>query len=359
MGEQARTAVRNRAQTVFLVGGSGTAGGVEVFNSRLAALLGRSGVDVRSLPLRSYLRRGRPAMLIWPWLWASLVALVRIGVQRPDHVIVSCANFLDIVFARILCATTRSDIAVIAHFNASWSFWRSDRYVRLFQATSRRTRLFAIAESQRCHFIECGLQVEEILFPNFFGYSVPARPNTTERPAGPEVRALYVGRIVPEKKVDQVAHFLRRLSTPSQPIAFRLVGRGSQDFEASLRALSNDTFRVESAGFKDDAGVSREMHDADFLISFSGSDTLPLTYLEAAAHGLPVLTHDNSITRDVQAMTGNIVFVDPAAPTEAGRNVLQSLVAAPRGPGLDSLLAQNEALVLDLVCERGAAPTRS
>ncbi len=340
-----------KPETLALIGGDGQSGGAEVFNDRLRAHLRSAGMQVRSQPLNSYLRRGRPALLVWRWLATVCVAILRVWIGRPDHVLVSCANFLDVLAARAMIVVTgRRDIAIIAHFNSSWSFWQKPTFVEIFRKTSAQSRLFAISPSQRRFFIEQGLTVEPEIFPNFFNYApIASNAGQAGKAQGSALKVLYVGRIVPEKRVAEAAEYLARLASDEFSIALRLAGPYAQKIHDSIRADLPAGLSVAFLGPLAPSDVSQEMSQAEVFISFSGSDTLPLTYLEAAAHGLGVLTLENDVTRDVQSMTGNLAFATPDGEIGQERAILQGLANKKGAFDISALIARNNRLVVDLV----------
>jgi glycosyltransferase involved in cell wall biosynthesis len=102
---------------------------------------------------------------------------------------------------------------------------------------------------------------------------------------------LSVGRLVPEKAVDDA---IRAFSGLDSDMRFVVVGGSSNtdDYVEQLRALAAQDPRVVLTGpvYGDDLEVLYRSA-AGFVVP-SRLEGMPLTFLEAAAHGLPVIASD-------------------------------------------------------------------
>jgi glycosyltransferase involved in cell wall biosynthesis len=107
-------------------------------------------------------------------------------------------------------------------------------------------------------------------------------PDHRQRRDGP-IRALYVGRLAPEKNLE----LLVRVFRPLADVDLAVVGDGPD--EQTLRTrLPNATFTGRLVG----GALARAYADADFFVFPSRTDTLGNVVLEAMASGLPAVVTD-------------------------------------------------------------------
>lgn len=121
------------------------------------------------------------------------------------------------------------------------------------------------------------------------------------RPEGPEPLFLAVGRLVPHKRYDLLAHLWREV----QPVVGgRLVVIGEGPEDERIRAL--DVPGLELVGKVDDATRDRLYAEAWLLLHPSMLEGWGLVVMEAAAHGTPTLAFDAPGVRDsvVSSRTG-------------------------------------------------------
>ncbi|MGH1368616.1 MAG: glycosyltransferase family 4 protein [Maritimibacter sp.] len=358
------TAPEASKRQIALIGGSAMIGGTEVFNRRMRGLLEGTGHQVT--PLRLHSHRGDQGRIkhALKLIATSLRALCFVLVRKPDTVIVSAANILDVLAADLIARLTgRRDIVLVCHFNAAWRFWSMPRLVRRFAAASQRLRVFSIATNQKEFFQSQGIMVEPEIFPNFLNFTPAKRRARPKHAPGTPVVVLYAGRILPEKQLAPLAAFLAGLTDNSLSIQLRLVGDCDPDYVAEISAHIAPHFEVVFLGPTDEGGVMLAMSDADIFASFSVSDTLPLNMLEAAAHGLPILTRRSAVTEDVARLTDQVVFVENDAKAAESRATLRAMLKRPHSPNAKALLASNEArafriLGLPAPAQNTAAPER-
>src|SRR5207247_1799225 len=97
------------------------------------------------------------------------------------------------------------------------------------------------------------------------------------------VRALYVGRVAPEKNLDLLA----RAFAPPADAGLTIVGEGPSLPELRQR-LPNAVFTGRLGG----ESLARAYADADYFVFPSRTDTLGNVVLEAMASGLPAIVSD-------------------------------------------------------------------
>lgn len=127
------------------------------------------------------------------------------------------------------------------------------------------------------------------LLPN--GVELPQRPAERRvRAAGAEVRALFVGRLVPGKRLERFLAALAMARRLDQRIRGIVAGDGPA--MASARRLAAELgLTSDHLTFLGETGdVPAQLEAADFLVFTSEDEGLPNAVLEAMAAGLPVIT---------------------------------------------------------------------
>jgi len=124
---------------------------------------------------------------------------------------------------------------------------------------------------------------------------------TTSGSAGPDaVRrfglepgryALFVGRLVPEKRPDLLIRAFRRIDGD---LRLAVVGDSSfsDDYSKALRALAAPDPRIVFTGFAYGDTLGALYEQARLFVQPSALEGLPLTLLEAVSHNAPVLVSD-------------------------------------------------------------------
>jgi exopolysaccharide biosynthesis polyprenyl glycosylphosphotransferase len=132
-----------------------------------------------------------------------------------------------------------------------------------------------------------------------------AAPETLVRKRGlePGRYALFVGRLVPEKAPDALVRAFRRVPTDA-----RLVIAGgssfSDDYVAGLERLAAEDGRVLLTGYLYGDDLAALYQHAGVFVLPSALEGLPLTLLEAASHGVPIVASDIPPHREVLAADG-------------------------------------------------------
>jgi alpha-1,6-mannosyltransferase len=128
------------------------------------------------------------------------------------------------------------------------------------------------------------------------------RPERRRREEG-RARALYVGRVAPEKNLD----LLVRVFDPLTDVDLTIVGDGP-----SWEALRARLPRAEFTGRLEGEALAQAYADADFFVFPSRTDTLGNVVLEAMASGLPVVVTDSLGPKELveQGVTGLIAGSD-------------------------------------------------
>ncbi|MFV2095331.1 glycosyltransferase family 4 protein [Micromonospora sp. LOL_014] len=149
--------------------------------------------------------------------------------------------------------------------------------------------------------------------PNGVGIprQVPARQIGPRFGLTPGRYLLMVGRLVPEKSADLLVRAFRQVDTD---LRLAIVGGSSfsDDFVARVRAEAVDDPRVVFTGFAYGDLLAELYSHAAAFVQPSRLEGLPLTLLEAASYGLPVVASD--ITPHVEVLAadgpGHRIFRD-------------------------------------------------
>lgn len=208
---------------------------------------------------------------------------------------------------------------------------------------SYASRLIAVSDFIAERLLERGAPEKKIVVHHI---GTPLRPSAAVRlvERGPQV-LLFVGRLVEKKNCAGLLDAVAALPEPLRATAIRIVGDGPLRGELEDRARRLD-LDATFVGALDAAGVADEMRRATVFCSpgrpssDGDAEGLPITPLEAASHGLPVVARDSGGTRDAvrDGVTGLVVPPGDKGP----------LVAA-----LTSVLADH-----DLATRLGAAGRR-
>ena len=120
---------------------------------------------------------------------------------------------------------------------------------------------------------------------------VPAHQITTRFGLTTGGYLLLVGRLVPEKAADLLIRAFRRLPTR---LRLAIVGGSSfsDDYVAALRAAAGDDRRIVFTGFAYGDLIAELYTNAAAFVQPSRLEGLPLTLLEAASYGLPLVASD-------------------------------------------------------------------
>ena len=140
---------------------------------------------------------------------------------------------------------------------------------------------------------------------------------------------LFVGRLIPEKGVDQLIRAFAKIKTTHRLV---IVGGSSytDDYELTIKGLASDDPRVVLPGFVYGAELAALYGNAAVYVQPSVREGLPLTVLEAASHGLPLVLSDIPAHLEVlpQARPGARLYPSGDVATLA-RFLAEAIDAAP------------------------------
>lgn len=169
----------------------------------------------------------------------------------------------------------------------------------------RRRALAAGAPAERLHVHYQGVDT---------GFFTPAAPEAASRRP---LRLLYVGALIPRKRVDLVIRASQELA---REVPHELVIVGSGPLEQQLRERAAEDAHIRFAGPTDRDGVLAQMREADALLLLSYGEGAGLVLLEAQACGLAaIVTGGDGKAEMVQdGVSGAVLAPDPE-PQEVAR----------------------------------------
>lgn len=111
---------------------------------------------------------------------------------------------------------------------------------------------------------------------------------------------LNLGRIGTEKNLEELVRLYAKAVSDKENLRFLIVGDGPAKAELENLASSlGVSDKVIFAGMVDPSKVHEYYQLGDVFVSASTSETQGLTYIEAAANGLPLLCHRDPCLKDV------------------------------------------------------------
>jgi glycosyltransferase involved in cell wall biosynthesis len=239
--------------------------------------------DLRALlGLVRVIRRTRPALVHTHTAKAGLLgrtAAVLAGRPRPVIVHTFHGHVLEGYFGPLQTGFYRAVERALARV--------SDRLIGVSEATVDDLVRLGVAPREKFSVVPLGLDLDP-----FLELPEPAGD-------GPPV-ALYVGRLVPIKRVDRLVR-----AAAATGVRIRIAGDG--ELRGELEALAQELGApVEFLGFRSD--VAELLAQADFAVLSSDNEGTPVALIEAGAAGRPAVATDVGGVRDVvTARTGIVV----------------------------------------------------
>ena len=111
---------------------------------------------------------------------------------------------------------------------------------------------------------------------------------------------INLGRLGAEKNIDELLHLFAKAHALRSNLAFLIVGDGParEQLENTVKNLDIEDY-VVFTGMVDPSEVQNYYQLGDIFVSASTSETQGLTYIEAAANGLPLLCRQDPCLTDV------------------------------------------------------------
>lgn len=167
---------------------------------------------------------------------------------------------------------------------AQWARMRAERLIQA-EACRRADGLYAQARflatrAQRLFNLKAT--------PGFLPNPVPVPERTPEKSSEPTV--CFLARWDPQKRVELFLSLARRLPQ----VRFIAMGRGhNPPRDAALRRAYGGAPNLELTGFVSEEEKSRVLGESWALVNTSVREALPVSFLEALAHGTPIISGEN------------------------------------------------------------------
>lgn len=182
-------------------------------------------------------------------------------------------------------------------------------------------------------FITATTKQADHLSARFPGIRVAAVPPVTTTPANktkvvpvterPGHQLLYVGRIAPDKQVDQLLRMFALVKDRVPDASFDLYGYGQADYVKQMTALVKELNLTDAVTFKDyDPQLSQHYDRYRAMVNLSLADAEPLGMLEALSHGVPVVSYPfNYGPKEVLESGTNGYLVAPGNPLAVAEKI--------------------------------------
>jgi len=311
---------------VFTPLGPGGEGGVDRMMDGLREELARQSPD--DVCVSFITTRGRSAL--WPIRYVlCLLQSILLGLTRAYdvwHINLGSFGSATRKLGLILIARSLRQPYVVhlhgGHFREYWEskprFYR-DLIGNMFLHASAVVVLGAIwKELIIKHVPECAHRI--VVLPNA---TRSTHSKQTSHSSSRRVRILFLGRLGPEKGIPELLEALSELSGSSEWDCV-LAGDG---MVKETRALTDLKFpgRVSVPGWVDSAEVERLLSASDILVLPSHVENLPMSVVEAFAHGLAVVATPVGSIPDILAHEENGLLV-PVRDAHALAAALERLI---------------------------------
>lgn len=152
----------------------------------------------------------------------------------------------------------------------------------------------------------------------------------------PDEYALFVGRLVPEKRPDLL---IRAVLASDCIRQLAIIGDSSfsDEYSRRLRELAGDDPRIVFAGFVGGAHLEEVFQRAGVFVQPSDLEGLPLTLLEAIANGVPVLASDIAPHLEVIGSGSPAHRIFTRGDVDSLRTALEQMLAGALGGSGDDL----------------------
>jgi glycosyltransferase involved in cell wall biosynthesis len=155
---------------------------------------------------------------------------------------------------------------------------------------------------------------------------------TLDRGLCPTPRLVYVGRLSPEKGVATLLRALAMLARDGFSPMPQLTLAGDGPERAALEALARELgceSRVTFAGQLERSALSRALSQADLCVQPSLTEGFSKAWLDAFAHGLPVLASEVGAASVVLGADGERGWLVPPGDAQALATALRRVLTAP------------------------------
>ncbi|GAB6036598.1 hypothetical protein JCM15519_11570 [Fundidesulfovibrio butyratiphilus] len=333
-----------RVAVTGLRGVPATWGGVERQCEELYSRLAKQGFDVTLYARKGYVERVRS-----PYRGIRVVTLPTMGTKHMEAFVHTFLAILHMAFHRqeIIHIYSQgpfvlSPLAKLTSPRAKLFFtcggldWQRKKWSRFAAMviktgewlSARLANTVVVVSRALADYYRDRYGVDAVCIVN--GVDIPA-PTPFDKAAGLGLEAgnyvLFVGRLVPEKRIEDLVAALRRL-----PGTLRLAvvggSAGALDYEERLHQAAGSDPRIVFTGYRFGEELAALYSNALAYVTASELEGLPLTLLEAMSHGLPCLASD--IPPHAEVLSGNTGRLFPTHDVTALARGLAALATADR-----------------------------
>ncbi|HWA86527.1 MAG TPA: glycosyltransferase family 4 protein, partial [Opitutus sp.] len=268
---------------------------------QLRQQLATNGVTLRELPVRrgaaGKLRKGI-------WLLREAARTERV---HWDLIYTSGQSGL----APVAWLAGRPQTRIVHHHHTAGDRLEQATWSGVFRHVLQRAPEIVACSRATQHELARALRRSDVRFLPYLTSPAIDASAVRDRTRSPNMRLHFgfLGRLVPEKGIDQICALSRRPDLAD--ISWHLHGEGSRYPAAHFQPYPNIAFH---GPFVDGAGHAEILQRLDALVLFSThNEGMPLSLIEAMAAGLPWIASDRGGTRELAVSPANAIVVgDPA-----------------------------------------------
>jgi glycosyltransferase involved in cell wall biosynthesis len=177
---------------------------------------------------------------------------------------------------------------------------------------SRASAIVAVSpyEEELARRVARHTRTQVVMVPN--RASIPERAPAPRHSGSPLVS--MIGRVSPQKDPEYFADVASRVRAAAPAVRFRWIGGGTD--QGRLQRLT--AAGVEITGWLAPDRMSQVLADSDLYLHSASSEGFPISVLDAAAAGLPI------VVRNIDAFAG-LPLVQATDPADAARRVTEML----------------------------------
>ena len=274
--------------------------GSDVMTGDAVQTIARVVDGVRVVPVRTVDKKGLAA------LSSSYFATLAAIKDRPDvihyHAEGPC---VPLPLAKLAGVNTVATIHGLDWQRAKWGRLAS-AYIKMGEraAATKADALIVLSEANRAYFKQTYGR-EAVFIPNGVDDKAARAADSIKSRWGLDKGSylLYLGRLVPEKRPELLIEAFKKLETNKRLV---IAGGGSDtsEFEKTLHVLAEGDMRILFTGFVSEEPLEELYSNAYAYVLPSDVEGMPMSLLEAMAHGRCCVTSDVPECADVLAGAG-------------------------------------------------------
>lgn len=266
-------------------------GGVEIFNKEFESLLNNDKIEFYRVPSITKIKIIDYVLRISKSLFYILM-----NYKKIDFILVQYGNFLDILILPLLKLSLKP-IRIIAHIGDSWKHIRNTKTKKItnFFLKIFVENVYIITDEQRSFLSHRNIsKIHTIINKKYFEKEISNNSN--------EKYILFLGRICPEKGIDDLIAVYSKLNKEINLPHLKIVGPIEESYEIHVNKL------LEINRIQNQVLILKPVYDIDekielidnasILVYPSYADAFPLTVIEAFSRGTCTLASAISETKN-------------------------------------------------------------